>query len=351
MKLSPEHYNQLKAALLDGFGVSELDATLRTIGHDLSDLASEQTNRRTIFHDVIESAEKGGWVDALVAAMKVDNPTNKKVAALPDHFPDDNKLAVEDTPRSPAPKPKRRKPGPVLPTDWPEPAVPYTFITPTRIGSTTDGKEMVLVPGGEFLFGEDKINWYLPPFWIDKTPVTQADYKRFLDANPNHQVPFRNEDWAPTYNWDQVRRTYPPGKDYHPVVMVSWHDAVAYAEWAGKRLPTEHEWEKAARGTDGRIYPWGDQWQDNHANTWEAKIGETSPVGQFSQQGDSPYGCVDMSGNVWEWTSTPYDAQSYRLRGGSWYYDQVDARVANAYRYSPDSWYGNLGFRLCVSSL
>ncbi|MCO5197751.1 MAG: formylglycine-generating enzyme family protein [Anaerolineae bacterium] len=349
MQLTKEHYNQLRTALLDGFGVKELDATLRTIGYDLSDIAVEQSKRPTVFHDVIEAAQKGDWIDALVAAMKADNPTNKKVNALPDHFPDANIMTEVETPEPPARK--RRKAGPVLPPDWPEPAIPYTFISPTRIQSTIDGKEMVLVPGGEFLFGEDKVKWYLPPFWIDKTPVTQADYKRFLDANPNHRVPFRTEEWATTYNWDQVRRTYPSGKDYHPVVVVSWYDAGAYAEWAGKRLPTEHEWEKAARGTDGRLYPWGDAWLDNHANTWEAQIGETSPIGLFSPQGDSPYGCVDMSGNVWEWTSTPYDAKSYRLRGGSWYYGQVDARVVNVYRYIPDSFYGNLGFRTCVSSL
>lgn len=348
MRLSSEHYKQLHSALLDGFSVDQLAATLRGIGQYLPHIASGLTNQREIVYRVIESAEKGDWVDVLVAAMKVDNPTNKKVAALPDHFPDANNIAVADTRRPPTTK--RRKPGPVLPPDWLEPDLPYTFISPTRIRSTIDGKEMVLVPGGEFLFGEDKIKWYLPPFWIDKTPVTQAEYKRFLDANPEHRVPSRSETWAQSYNWDQTRRTYPSGKAQHPVVLVTWYDAVAYAEWVGKRLPTEHEWEKAARGTDGRAYPWGNDWCENHANTAESKIGGTSAVGQFSPQGDSPYGCIDMSGNVWEWTSTPDDAESYRLRGGSFDYYRYLARVADVFRPYPEFSDFYIGFRVCAPS-
>jgi formylglycine-generating enzyme required for sulfatase activity len=348
MRLSPEHYKQLQNALLDGFSVVELAATLRGIGHYLPHIASGLTGQREIVHRVIETAEKGDWVDALVAAMKTDNVTNRQVAALPDHFPDANSVPEQTKPMTPAAK--RRKPGPVLPADWPEPVIPYSVISPTRIRSKVDGKEMVLVPGGEFLFGEDKIKWYLPPFWIDKTPVTQAEYKRFLDANPEHRVPHRTEGWAKPYNWEKTRRMYPSGKAAHPVVLVSWHDAVAYAAWSGKQLPTEHEWEKAARGTDGRQYPWGDEWRDKHANTRETGIGDTSPVGQFSPQGDSPYGCVDMSGNVLEWTSTPHDAESYRLRGGSFDYYQYFARVAFVFRSAPRGSHVDIGFRVCAPS-
>ncbi|MCO5190181.1 MAG: formylglycine-generating enzyme family protein [Anaerolineae bacterium] len=350
MRLTKEHYNQLRTALLDGFSVDELAATLRSIGHYLPHIASGLTNQREIVHRVIESAEKGDWVDVLVVAMKTDNPTNKKVNALPDHFPDANTMTEVETPEPPVRK--RRKAGPVLPPDWPEPTISYTFISPTRIRSTIDGKEMVLVPGGEFLYGEDKVPWYLPPFWIDKTPVTNAEYKRFLDANPDHPVPYIDvdSDWIKPYNWDQTRRSFPSGKAQHPVVLVTWHDAVAYTEWAGKQLPTEHEWEKAARSTDGRIYPWGDTWHDKHANTREAGIGSTSPVGQFSPQGDSPFGCVDMSGNVWEWTQTPDARGGYRLRGGSFVNYQDNARVADVYRLSPGNSDDLLGFRVCAPS-
>lgn len=139
----------------------------------------------------------------------------------------------------------------------PEPAKPVLSkvnTTPTPIiakaGETRvwekDGKVMVYVPAGEFLHGNDKQKIYLDGFWIDKTPVTNAEYKQFLDANPNYRIP---------YSWDEKKRTYLPGKEKHPVVYVSWYDAKAYADWVGKRLLTEQEWEKAARGTDGREYP------------------------------------------------------------------------------------------------
>ncbi|MCO5191935.1 MAG: formylglycine-generating enzyme family protein [Anaerolineae bacterium] len=349
MKLLPEHYNQLKAALLDGFGVKELDATLRAIGYDLSDIAVEQSNRPMVFHDVIEAAQKGDWIDALVAAMKRDNPTNKKVNALPDHFPDADVTAV-------AANASLRTPGVIkppsnLPPDWPEPAIPYTFVSATQIISKSDGKEMVLVPGGDFLFGRDKIKRYLPPYWIDRTPVTNSEYKRFLKANPDYNVPLLEEDWAKPYSWDVGRRTYPFGKAQHPVVLVTWRDALAYADWAGKQLPTGQEWEKAARGEDGRVYAWGDEWRDNHANTVEAQIGGTSPVEQFAPRANSPYGCIDMCGNVWEWTATEFEVGYYSLRGGSWNYDQNSARVDGMSRFGSDESFVNLGFRLCVPAL
>jgi hypothetical protein len=117
-----------------------------------------------------------------------------------------------------------------------------------------DGKEMVRVPAGKFLYGNEKEERELPEFWIDKTPVTNAEYKRFLDANPEHPVPFDDDVSGYgklfKFNWDRKSRSFAQDKADHPVVLVSWHDAVAYAKWAGKRLPTEQEWEKASRGTD-----------------------------------------------------------------------------------------------------
>ena len=132
-------------------------------------------------------------------------------------------------------------------------------------------------------------------------------------------MPYVDQKWAQPYNWDRQARTFPPDKADHPVVLVSWHDAQAYAEWAGKRLPTEEEWEKAARGTDGREYPWGNEFDKERCNTRESGIGGTTSVGQFSPQGDSPYGCVDMVGNVWEWTASDWSSKSKTkvLRGWS----------------------------------
>jgi formylglycine-generating enzyme required for sulfatase activity len=211
------------------------------------------------------------------------------------------------------------------------------------------GKEMVRVPAGTFLFGEAKQELELPEFWIDRTPVTNAEYKRFLDANPAYPVPFTTEVWAQAYNWDKHARTFPPGAEQHPVVLVTQHNAADYAAWAGARLPTEREWEKAARGADGRRYPWG-AWDEECCNTVETGIMATTPVGRYSPAGDSPYGCVDMAGNVWEWTATEDDVGPI-VRGGSFINDRFYARCAHRDWALPDSGLRLVGFRLVVSVL
>lgn len=212
------------------------------------------------------------------------------------------------------------------------------------------GIELIRIPAGPFLYGEDKQTIDLPDFWIGRYPVTNAQYKRFLDANPKQRVPYANDDWAKPYNWDQSRRDFPAGKGDHPVVLVSWHDVLAFCDWAGLILPSEQQWDKAARGTDGRIYPWGDEWVDGRANTSEAGTGGTTPVGRYSPLSDSPYGCADMAGNVWEWTASWYDAsQSGRvLRGGSWNDLRRFARVAFRNLNSPDFANYYFGFRVAA---
>ncbi|HEX6383727.1 MAG TPA: SUMF1/EgtB/PvdO family nonheme iron enzyme [Anaerolineae bacterium] len=232
----------------------------------------------------------------------------------------------------------------------PAPSPPVQEATRDRMIWPKTGKEMVRIPAGEFLYGEKKEKVHLDEYWIGKTPVTHAEYKRLLDANPKHPVPFTDRDWARPYNWDQKRRTYPADKVGHPVVLVSWRDAKAYADWAGVRLPTEQEWEKAARGTDGRAYPWGNRWRKDHCNTREAGINGTTVVGRFSPRGDSPYGCVNMAGNVWEWTESWDDETKDRrvLRGGSWFVDQVLARAAARNQYRPSYRYSINGFRVVV---
>ena len=236
-----------------------------------------------------------------------------------------------------------------------------------------DGKEMILVAGGDFQMGRNEgpdneapaHTVHVEPFYIDRYPVTNEEYKRFVDAT-DHPVPCYSAEWAEPqdYNWDQEKRMPPKGKEKHPVVLVSWDDAWAYAAWAGKRLPTEAEWERAARGSDGRRWPWGNEFVENRCNTKETNTNGTSPVGKYSPEGDSLEGVGDMVGNVWEWTSSlfrpyPYDANDGResqeadgwrvLRGGSWPNDLDRARCTA--RLDGDFlFFNNVGFRCAVSA-
>lgn len=168
--------------------------------------------------------------------------------------------------------------------------------------------EWVKIPAGEFLFGEERRRISLPAFEIARYPVTNAQYKLFLQANPGY---------PPPAHWRGG--TYPMGKARHPVIGVSLYDALAFCEWLGVRLPTEEEWEKAARGDKGLLLPWGEDWQDGkYCNNWEANIKGTTPVDRYPL-GASPYGVMDLLGNVWEWTATEYQGpHMHVLKGGSW---------------------------------
>jgi len=236
-----------------------------------------------------------------------------------------------------------------------------------------DGKEMVFIAGGTFIMGSNNGDLSHQPehrvevadFYIDRWPITNIEYKKFVDAT-GHPVPNYHVSWCDTeeYNWDPDTRTYPEGKDDHPVVLVTWDDAMAYAAWTGKRLLTEAEWERAARGLNGRRYPWGNEFDAACCNCLEAGLNETSPVGYFSQNGgDTPEGVVDMVGNVWEWTNTLYRPYPYQpddgresrqaagfrvLRGASF---RNDANVVHCLsRLDGDfRFFNNVGFRCAVS--
>ena len=221
--------------------------------------------------------------------------------------------------------------------------------------TSKDGAEMVLIPAGEFWMGSEdggsdekpRRRVYLDAFYIDRYEVTNAHYGRFMQATGRG---------APS-EWNSTSFNGPT----QPVVGVDWHDAEAYCKWAGKRLPTEAEWEKAARGTDGRKYPWGDQWDPSRANSSESKLAKTAPVGSYPT-GVSPYGAHDMAGNVWEWVADWYDANYYQrapsrnpkgpesgqaraLRGGSWFFRSGHLRSSGRSAFDPTDRDDGLGFR------
>jgi hypothetical protein len=188
---------------------------------------------------------------------------------------------------------------------------------------------------------------YIPPdesgpgFYIDRYPVTNQAYEVFLQDNPDHK--------PPAY-WPG--RTAPKYLQDHPVVGVSWKDAQAYASWAGKRLPTAAEWQRAAGIGDGRRYPWGNQFTPGCCNTREAGEDRTTPVGKYSPAADSPYGAVDMAGNVWEWLADEAgpDGQYRRLRGGAWFYSAEFTRIDyDLFWRQPEDLQDVIGFRLCFS--
>ena len=213
---------------------------------------------------------------------------------------------------------------------------------------------MSMVSTGSFKFGHKKEEAIIEdPYEIDIYAVTNRQYKAFLDANGYDT----DKSWSKAgKKWKQEYKVTKPkywtdkkwNKPDHPVVGVSYYEAEAFARWAGKQLPSEKQWERADRGTDGREFPWGNDFDKKKCNSVESGIGTTTRVTRYPN-GISPSGCYDMAGNVWEWTSSWYDpSENYKiLRGGS-YYDT--RRVASCY-YStwgaPSNIGKNIGFR-CV---
>lgn len=238
--------------------------------------------------------------------------------------------------------------------------------TPGIVNSDGNHPGMVYVAAGYFSAGDDELaayliqtkwdEWRLPQkafkrieytdaFWIDTYPVTCGQYKKFTDAT-GHRVPYLDEERAQGYNWENG--TFPLGQENHPVVLVSWNDAQAYAQWAGKRLPTELEWEKAARGIDSRKYPWGNEEPDHSRCNYGGHEAGTTPVDKY-EQWKSPSGCVDMAGNVWNWCADPhpFEDKLKLMKGGSWDFSAVSTQCAfHDYVQAWEQW-NHDGFR-CV---
>lgn len=216
---------------------------------------------------------------------------------------------------------------------------------------------MVVVPAGSFLMGVDhplpdeegpQHAVYLTPFRIDTHEVTNTRYQRCVEDGACQEP-------------KDLRYYADPSYADHPVVFVSWFDAVDYCEWAGRRLPSEAEWEKAARGDQALIFPWGNTLQRDRLNA-DNRVGATLPVGRFPE-GSSPYGALDMAGNVWEWVDDwfePYPGSTFNseffdrkykvVRGGSWNHPAEDARTDHRDIAHPARTMAVVGFR-CASSM
>jgi formylglycine-generating enzyme required for sulfatase activity len=246
---------------------------------------------------------------------------------------------------------------------------------PTRAPASTPAlgfePELIFIPGGRFTMGSDRTadryaydnehpqhQVSVADFYIARYPVTNAEYQRFVEATGHRMPPHLQSQFKPLCEPE------------HPVVWVSWEDASVYCQWLSQatgrsyRLPTEAEWEKAARGTDGRPYPWGNELPDKSRCAFANDVGATTtPVARYSPRGDSPYGCADMAGNMWEWCHSlykpyPYDPEDGRedpgakgprvLRGGAFYVNLRRVRCASRLSYFPDLWLNVIGFRVVV---
>lgn len=279
------------------------------------------------------------------AAVVEETPPAKQTEAV-DNGPSQNSTSTQEAidPTS-IPKPL---PATGIPTSLPTPTESAPTAPGTRV-RTQDEMVQVYIPAGEFLMGSDDGDTderptrkvYVDSFWIDQTEVTTAQYQRCVSEKGC---------FVPEQFSSATRHSYylTDGYENYPVVFVNWRSANAYCSWAGGRLPGEAEWEKAARGTDGRIFPWGNAAPDSSLMNFDNQVGDTTPVGSYPA-GVSPYGVFDMSGNVWEWIGDMFNAQYMGHRGGSWDFGAFAARSANRGGDNADSAYYNLGFR-CANS-
>ena len=337
-----------------------------------------------------------GLGSVIMIGLGIINPGGKTSTPIP---PTGTELAVVAPTTTIFPtvkntqRPETTKPPSPMPTGTNPPTVTSTPTLPAgaTMISPQDGMTMVYVPAGEFLMGskvfddpnarDDEFPQHsvdLDAFWIDQTEVTNAMFDKFV-SETGHVTQaeidgwswdFKDSTWYKTNNANW-RHPYGPGSTIgslsdHPVIRVSWDDAGAYCRWASRRLPSEAEWEKAARGTDGRIYPWGEEPPSAELLNFRSNIGATTSVGKYPL-GSSPCGAMDMAGNVWEWVADFYQENYYSnveihnprgpsvgigrgMRGGSW---AVEAeRVRSAFREwgRQDESYWSTGFRCAMDA-
>ena len=333
---------------------------------------------------LLKAAEEGGltilWVavrhslyaETAIAAYQAANNPARPLAGLNTSEQDEELVKIAQKIRDAA-----NRPIVLRPANSPANISPQTVDRP-RLSTQPFEPEPILIAAGEFLMGSDprqdegayddeqpQHRLYLPDYYLAKTPVTNGQYRAFVAAT-GREAP---KGWT--------NRAPPRGEEDHPVVHVSWDDARDYCQWLsevtgrGYALPSEAEWEKGARGTDGRIYPWGNEWDATRCNSRESGLGRTTAVHAYPQ-GASPYGALDMAGNVVEWTRSlwgklrgpdyryPYRPADGRenlaagqeerrvLRGGAFDYYLRSVRCAYRLRYLPLNSFGGFGFRVVV---
>jgi formylglycine-generating enzyme required for sulfatase activity len=213
---------------------------------------------------------------------------------------------------------------------------PALAVATSLVRHPEDGKMMTLIEPGISPLGEAGMSAWLPGFYIDVYPTTNGDYARFVDAT-DHRTPAHWEGDQPA---DEIAE--------HPVVGVSWRDAYAYARWAAKALPTGSQWEKAARGPNGNVYPWGDAFSPTRCNVRESRIKLTTPVDWYDN-GVSPYGVYDLCGNVWEWCAAVGARGHWQVRGGAFTAAAYRAVSSKWSELAPDTRRDDVGFRTVLS--
>jgi len=216
-----------------------------------------------------------------------------------------------------------------------------------------DPAAYVEIPAGDYVVGEERRPFRLmKPFLFGRYLVTNSQYALFMEENGYETRAWWSEEG---WHWRSEGKFFEPmlwgsakwNGPSQPVIAVSFWEAEAFAAWAGGRLPTEYEWEAAARGAEGCQYPWGDEWRDRICNSREAEVGRTSPVGLFPGSRSKEFGLEDMAGNVYEWSTDIYEGSTDRVfRGGSWNFDGSRCRAAARHRRAPSSRLSGLGFRV-----
>ena len=310
---------QLHRFLVDHFNLEELKTLCFNLGIEYEDLGGEGRSDKA--RELVRAMQRRTRLEHLVAHLSI---------ARPDAY----RQRFRETP-----------------------AIPATQVRDRRIHEKT-GIELIRIPVGPFLYGNKSTLIELTKFWIGRAPVTNDQFSRFVRATGYeteaecrgyglHGLHAR-EGRIEGAEWQHPRGPESSiiGKIDYPVVQVSWRDAQAFCNWAGLALPTEEQWEKAARGRDGRIWPWGNESPTADHCNFNVNVGDTTPVGRYSPLGDSPYDCVDMAGNVLEWTGYRTGWEFAVAKGGAWLSDAEACQCGITHYGVQSVGHTGMGFRV-----